>query len=163
MGKSRSQISRQLVSLLNGAAVLGGASSAFEATLRVENFLASNLPFPIAAVETLDAQTDPEVQGRFDVARFRVSVAGVAVTEPGISSNLASGGTASSQHSAENAIRDLLAAINVSPSRSFVDSVHGFQGEVESVSEEMLEVAAGQTFATAEFIVAAYNATRFDT
>jgi hypothetical protein len=164
VGKSRSQISQQLVTLLRATSVFSGSpNSAFESVLAVENYLAGGFSFPIAVVQTLEARADPEVMGRFEVARFKISVAGSAVTEASKTSNLASGGQASSEHALENLIRDLLAGLNVTPSWSFVDSVHGFQGEIEEVGPERLVPGAGKTFAVAEIAIAAYNATRADT
>lgn len=163
MGKSRSQIAQQLVSLLSGVTSVFASGSVLESTQPADNHVASGLTFPIAVVSTLEADADPEDAARFDVARFRVSVAAGAVTEADKSSNLASGGTASSQHVAENAVRDLLASLNPSPGYAFVDSVHGFQGVVEKVSPARLVEGRGTTHAVVDLTVAAFNATRFDT
>lgn len=156
---NRSQVSRQLVYLLNASGVLGGSGSALESPLAVEDYLASGLTLPIASVETLTADNDEEIPGRLMRARFRISVAGQATTETRLSSYVASGGAATSEKTLEGAIRDLVAYLN---GGSFTDSAHGFQGRIDNVSQQRVVVAQGKFFAVADVDISAYNCAHAD-
>jgi hypothetical protein len=157
---SRRQVSGQILSLLQGAGVLGGSSSALESIQPAENYLASGLPFPIAVVMTEESDGDKDVPRRSGPGRFRVSVASGPVTEAELANYAASGGSGSSQHGAENAVSGLIAGM--STEGMFTDAKHGFQGFVNGQTKERLVVAQSQWFAIAEFDITVTNLTYAD-
>lgn len=163
MGLSRSQVSQQLVYLLNATSVLGASTSAFESTFSVEDYLASELTMPLAAVETLQTSNDPDALGRLGVAVFRVSVVSKVVSETKVSAYVGSGGSSSSQRGAEDVIRELLQTLNSSIPGSFTASTHGFQGMVTTISQERTVFTQAQEFVVADFDLEVFDCSIADT
>jgi len=170
---SRSQCSQQIVYLLNSTGLLGAGNSAFEAVLPVEEYLASELTLPLAAVEIMDSVYDRDTIGRIESTMYRVSVVGAPVSEPKVSNYVASGGSVSSQHSVENLIRQILLALTAGaypsgapatgvPPGTFVNALHGFQGTVSKVSQERIVVALGAEFSIADLEIMVSDTTYAD-
>lgn len=161
MGMSRSQVSQQIVYLLQQTGKLGATSSAFESSEPAENFIASGLTLPIAVVETPEGGDDRDNPARIEMNRFRVSVLGQSVTETMKSNYLASGGSASSQHKLESVIRDLIAGMST-VGGIFVGSDQAFQGRVSRIGAERLIPAQGTTYVVADFDIEVSDTTFAD-
>jgi hypothetical protein len=154
---NRMQVARQLAYLCGASGALGATASAFVSSLSVESFLESGLTFPIASVQILNAEPDPDFPARMREARFRISVAGIVATEVALSGpRLGSGGTQVSGKDLSETIRDLIDYLN---DGSLIDSTHGMQGYVEDISPPRLVTGDGRVFCAADIDVVVFDAT----
>lgn len=158
---NRIQGAKQIVYLIGLSGAMGGASSVFESAIAVENFLASGLTFPIAAVLTRPGKASGTF-GRFDDLRYTVSIAGGPVTEQSLSVNVASGGSGSSQTVLENAVATLLGYLNLNKG-PLISSVHGLQGFLVEESRQRTAVGPESAFVVADLEFSVTDATVFST
>lgn len=157
----RAQVAAQLQALLVASGALGSSTSAFLTTLSVETFLASGKALPIAAVKTLPAKPDRDGTGRVDEARFRVSFCASAPTETQISQYPGSGGDGTSQTTLETAIGAFLAycqslQTGLGPGL-FTQTTHGFQGKIETETEQRLVVIPSGKYVVSELELVVYD------
>lgn len=158
-------VAAQLQALLIASGALGGASSAFLSTKRVEAVIQGAVEagrtFPIAAVSTLPGKTDRDGTGRVDEARFVISFAGAQPTESRLSQYIDSGGDGSSQVVVETAIAAFLSycqslQAGLAPGL-YTQTTHGFQGRIENEAKQRLAVVPAGTYIVAELELTVYD------
>lgn len=151
---NRRQIARQFAKLGLLSSVFASGSS-FPATLPVESYLKSGLTFPILSVETLDDEHDRDHPARIKVARFRLSVAGSALTEARSSAWIGSGGTSTTDEALESAVKSFIDYLD---GGKLVESTHAIQGRLVNESEQRLVTSTDGQHAVTDLEFEVYSA-----